>query len=219
MEGFTWLVYQVNCHSSHLLLEQSRLQDAITDAVGRKSFDEVVRLSAELAVVSESIDSGAPVLLSGSAVVTGDHQDVEPLPVARMPKSFRLSSDAFYDDWLHRGTHGLVAGMNHYIYAMYIRPTLREQAISDGVNFIEFDNHYSKYANHVQVIPLCSFLFLLCCYSDTFGISYTYTYIYIYTYIDIHIDARIYIYVYIYIYTHIYICTHCVMLFYNAEGG
>ena len=105
-----------------------------------------------LCQVTDALESGAAVSLSGSAAVAGDHQDVSALPAARNPQSFRLSSDAFYDDWLHRGMHGLVARMNHYIYAMYIRVTLRDQAIADGVNFIEFDSHYAKYASHVQVM-------------------------------------------------------------------
>ena len=65
----------------------------------------------------------------------------------------QLSGDAFYDDWLHRGTQEPVRNMNHYIYGMYIRPMKRSAANLEGFTTLcEFDVHYTKWKSHVQVV-------------------------------------------------------------------
>ena len=66
--------------------------------------------------------------------------------------SVNLSTQAFYDDWLHRGQERLLLNMNHYVYAMFVAKVSRCDALSKGLYAYEFDEHYGQAANFVQVI-------------------------------------------------------------------
>ena len=68
------------------------------------------------------------------------------------PGVARMSNDAFYDDWLHRGTSAALRDMCHYIYAMLVRVVPRITAASQGDHFFDFDPHYVKAGSHVQVL-------------------------------------------------------------------
>ena len=64
----------------------------------------------------------------------------------------RMSSDAYYDDWLHRGDHHLLRAMNHYVYGMYVDVVPRIKAQIQGLRYYPFAEHYNKYESKVQIV-------------------------------------------------------------------
>ncbi len=67
-------------------------------------------------------------------------------------KEYRMSSNAYYDDWLHRGDHRLLRGMNHYVYGIYVDVVPRVTAQIKGLRYYPFVEHYTKSDSYVQVV-------------------------------------------------------------------
>ena len=59
-----------------------------------------------------------------------------------------MNSDAFYDDWLHRGLVEPLRHMNHYLYGMHVSVVPTIDAEDRGVHYVDFAGHYSKYGQY-----------------------------------------------------------------------
>jgi hypothetical protein len=93
----------------------------------------------------------------GGALVARPDEDEKPRrgppnPTKQAPKTVKLSNDAFYDDWLHRGFAEPLRAMNHYIYGMYVAVVPKVHAHRDAMRCFPFDHHYNKASHSVQVL-------------------------------------------------------------------
>ena len=63
-----------------------------------------------------------------------------------------MCNNAYYDDWLHRGGHPLLRGMNHYVYGMYVNVVPRIKAQVGSLRYYPFEQHYVKSESYVQIV-------------------------------------------------------------------
>ena len=65
----------------------------------------------------------------------------------------RLSgNNAYYDDWLHRGSWEPIRAMNHYVYGMYVDVVDNFTATLRDLQSYPFSSHYAKSGTHVQIL-------------------------------------------------------------------